>query len=81
IREQFVAAKRATTVEEALAAQKRLAKVLVAHSIAEEVAIYPVIAAIGDTGHATMAYTEQSAAKMQMGLLERLEPLSEDYVD
>ena len=28
-----------------------------------------------------MAYTEQSAAKLQMGLLEKLAPLSQDYLD
>ena len=28
-----------------------------------------------------MAYTEQAAAKLQMGLLEKLERLSQDYMD
>ena len=81
INDLFAKTKAATSAEEQLAAQQELATLLAAHAIAEEVAIYPVIAAIGDTGHATMAYTEQSAAKMEMGLLERLEPLSKDYLD
>lgn len=81
IRGLFVEARTATTAEAQQQAQARLAALLTAHAIAEEVAVYPVIAAIGDTGHATMAYTEQSAAKMQMGLLERLAPMSKDYLD
>jgi hypothetical protein len=36
---------------------------------------------VGETSHATKAYTEQSAAKLQMGLLEKLEPLTQDYLD
>lgn len=43
--------------------------------------IYPALSDNGDTGHATMAYTEQAAAKMQMGLLERMDPMSEDFED
>lgn len=62
-------------------AQKDLALVLTAHSIAEEVAIYPALAADKQVGHAELAYQEQSAAKMEMGLLERLDPMSQDYLD
>jgi len=34
-----------------------------------------------EKGHATMAYTEQAAAKTQMALLENLAPMSQDYLD
>jgi Hemerythrin HHE cation binding domain len=63
------------------AAQKALGTILTAHSIAEEVALYPALAADHQVGHAELAYQEQSAAKMEMGLLERLDPMSEDYED
>lgn len=63
------------------AAQKQLAELLTAHSVAEEGAIYPHLAMHGQRGHASMAYAEQSAATMQMGLLEALDPTSQDWVD
>ncbi len=63
------------------AAQKKLGLILAGHSIAEEAAIYPALAAEHQVGHAELAYQEQSAAKMEMGLLERLDPMSEDYLD
>ncbi|CAN5217724.1 hypothetical protein BH10PSE15_BH10PSE15_03490 [soil metagenome] len=62
-------------------AQKDLAVMLTAHSIAEEAAIYPALAADKQVGHAELAYQEQSAAKMEMGLLERLDPMSQEYLD
>ena len=63
------------------AAQKKLGTVLTGHSIAEEVAIYPALAAEHQVAHSELAYQEQSAAKMEMGLLERLDPMSQDYND
>jgi hypothetical protein len=54
---------------------------LTGHSIAEEAAVYPALAADHQLDHAELAYQEQSAAKMEMGLLERLDPMSEDYLD
>jgi hypothetical protein len=77
----FIAVKEATTPAAQIAAQKTLATLLTGHSVAEEAALYPALAEGGETGHATMAYTEQAAAKLQMGLLEKLEPLSQDYMD
>ena len=63
------------------AAQKELGVILTGHSIAEEVAIYPALAEEHQVGHAELAYQEQSAAKMEMGLLERLDPMRQDYLD
>ncbi|MCW2337889.1 hemerythrin superfamily protein [Sphingobium sp. B2D3A] len=77
----FAAAKAATTAETRRDAQERLALLLTGHSIAEEAAIYPALAADKQVGHAELAYQEQSAAKMEMGLLERLDPMSQDYLD
>ena len=77
----FAAVKSATTPAAQVAAQKKLATLLTGHSVAEEAALYPALADAGEKGHATMAYTEQSAAKLQMGLLEKIEPLTQDYLD
>jgi hemerythrin superfamily protein len=71
----------ATTAEARIAAQKELGLLLTGHSIAEEVSIYPAMAGNHQVAHSELAYQEQSAAKMEMGLLEELDPLSEDYQD
>jgi hemerythrin superfamily protein len=63
------------------AAQKELGTLLTGHAIAEEAALYPTLAAHHQVGHAELAYQEQAAAKMELGLLERLDPMSEDYHD
>jgi hypothetical protein len=81
IEARFADLKAATTAEAKRAAQTELALILTAHSLAEEVAVYPALAADKQLAHAELAYQEQSAAKMEMGLLERLIPLSEDYAD
>ena len=77
----FAAVKEASTAAAQRAAQKKLATLLTGHSVAEEAVLYPALADAGEKGHATKAYTEQSAAKLQMALLEKLEPLSQDYLD
>jgi hemerythrin superfamily protein len=71
----------ASTVETRRATQKRLGLLLTGHSIAEEVSIYPAMAGHHQVAHSELAYQEQSAAKMEFGLLEELDPLSEDYQD
>jgi Hemerythrin HHE cation binding domain len=77
----FDAVKGAPTAAAQLAAQIKLATLLTGHAVAEEAVLYPALADAGEKGHAVTAYTEQSAAKLQMGLLEKLEPLSQDYMD
>jgi hypothetical protein len=77
----FTMVKEATTAPEQVAAQKKLATLLTGHSLAEEAVLYPALSASGENSHATKAYTEQSAAKLQLGLLEQLTPLTQDYLD
>lgn len=62
-------------------AQQRLATVLNAHSLAEELVLYPALALSDEKGHAAKAYLEQSAAKIQMAALEDLDPMSQDHDD
>jgi hemerythrin superfamily protein len=81
IESQFADLKMAASPDARRASLKNLALLLTAHSIAEEVAIYPAMAANHEVGHAELAYQEQSAAKMEIGLLERLDPESQDFHD
>jgi hypothetical protein len=77
----FAAVKATTSAMERVSAQKELALLLTGHSIAEEAVLYPALVAADEKAHAAKAYTEQSAAKTQMGLLETMAPMSEDYLD
>jgi hypothetical protein len=77
----FAAVKAATDATSRLGAQKRLSLLLTGHSIAEEAVIYPALVKANEQAHSTKAYTEQSAAKVQMGLLEDLDPMSQEYLD
>lgn len=81
IEAQFAAVKAASDAETRRSEQYKLGVLLTGHSIAEEAAVYPALAADHQVGHAELAYQEQSAAKMELGLLERLDPMSEDYLD
>jgi hemerythrin superfamily protein len=81
IESAFSAVKAATDAPSRVKAQKRLGVLLTGHSIAEESVIYPALVKAGEQSHSTKAYTEQSAAKVQMGLLEDLEPMSQEYLD
>jgi hypothetical protein len=81
IEHAFADVKAANTATARRAAAKTLAVILTGHSNAEESVLYPALVAADEKSHATMAYTEQAAAKIQMGLLERLEPMSQDYLD
>lgn len=77
----FDAVRNSTGAEQRRMAQKELALLLTAHAVAEENVLYPALAQVDETHHATMAYTEQSAAKMQLGLLDYLPPMSQEYMD
>ena len=43
--------------------------------------LYPALALNDEKGHATMAYTEQSATKVQMAALQDMDPMTQDYLD
>jgi hypothetical protein len=63
------------------AAQKWLAAVLTGHANAEETVLYPALADAGHKTHAGMAYEEQAMTKIQLALLEKLEPMSQAFID
>jgi hypothetical protein len=81
IEEAFASVKAATSAAERVSAQKELAVLLTGHSIAEEAVLYPALVAADEKAHATKAYTAQSAAKTQMGLLEKIPPMTRLYLD
>lgn len=77
----FAAVKNAGSATAQRAAQKQLALVLTGHSNAEEAVLYPALALNDEKSGSTMAYSEQSAAKVQMAALDELEPMTQDYLD
>jgi len=81
IESAFAAVKQAADSTSRRSAQMKLATVLNAHSLAEELVLYPALALNSEKAHSTMAYTEQCATKVQMAALEDLEPMSQDYLD
>jgi hemerythrin superfamily protein len=62
-------------------AAKELGALLLGHSNAEEAAIYPLVLERSGKLHAAMAYEEQAMAKIQMAKLERIDPMSQDWLD
>ncbi len=81
IEHAFAAVKAASSAAARVSAQKDLAVILTGHSNAEESVLYPALARADEKSHATKAYAEQAAAKMEMGLLEALPPMSQEYLD
>jgi hypothetical protein len=78
----FESVKAATTAAARAAALKSLAVVLTGHSNAEESVLYPALAGAADEkDQATLAYAQQAGAKMNMGLLENIPPMSKDFLD
>jgi hemerythrin superfamily protein len=73
--------KSANTARARIAAHKKLAVILTGHSNAEESVIYPALAGADEKRDAMSAYGEQAAAKVQMGLLETILPMSQDFLD
>lgn len=60
---------------------QQLGILLTGHAIAEEAVIYPAMADEAQKGHAGMGYDEQALVKVQMALLEKLDPMSQDFID
>lgn len=80
IEDAFARAEAATGPAPRKAAVQELGALLTGHSSAEEAVIYPQLS---DDHKAQMAmsYEEQQAAKVELALLEQLDPASEDWVD
>jgi hypothetical protein len=81
IEQAFEQARSATSAEAQRNAQQELALILTGHSMAEEAVLYPALMNGGEKAHAGLAYEEQAAAKVQMALLEKLEPMTQEYRD
>ncbi len=81
IEQGFAEARSANDAQGRLAALKQLALILNGHSLAEEVVLYPSLTDAGEKGGMTKAYTEQTATKVQMALLEKIDPLSQEWLD
>jgi hypothetical protein len=81
IEEAFAEVKSAASLMGRVAAQHTLAVILTGHANAEESVLYPALAGADEESQAMTAYAEQALAKMQMAALERLPPMSQDYLD
>jgi hypothetical protein len=77
----FAAVKAAPDLASRRAAQAELSILLSAHANAEEAVIYPALIYFGHKMHGTAGYTEQAGAKANLGELEYLDPMSQDYID
>ncbi len=82
IEDAFAAAKNGTNAAERTDALKRLGFVLTGHAQSEEATVYAVMGGDGgQKGHAAMGYDEQALVKIQMGAMEKLDPMSQDWLD
>lgn len=81
IRLAFSECKAARSAADRTTAMQRLGRLLVGHSLAEEVVLYPALAQAGKKAHAVLAYTEQTTAKMQMAELENIAPSTQAWMD
>lgn len=78
IRSTFARALAAPAGGGRLTALKGLATLLNGHSLAEEIVLYPVLA-ISSADETDTLYTEQSHAKIEMAMLEQLDPGSDAW--
>ncbi|HEY2683070.1 MAG TPA: hemerythrin domain-containing protein [Steroidobacteraceae bacterium] len=81
IERAFEAAMAAPSPEGRHTARRKLGELLTAHTMAEEAAIYPALARAGEKSHASKAFSEQADAKLAFGLLEALDPMSQEYIE
>lgn len=71
----------ANSVAERRAALRDLSMVLTAHANAEEAVLYPAMANESSKTSAGMAYEEHAMTRIQMGALETLDPMGQDWRD
>jgi hypothetical protein len=81
LRAAFAATRQAPDAGAQTAALKELGALLLGHAQAEEAVLYPALAAAGEKAHAEMGYDEQAMVKIEMALLEKLPPLSQEFAD
>jgi hypothetical protein len=81
IESAFEAVRAAGDTQMRRSAQNELAVLLSAHANAEESVIYPALIHFGHKMHGTAGYTEQAGAKANLGELEYLDPMSQEYLD
>jgi hypothetical protein len=81
IEQAFAAVRQGAGAADRTAALKRLEIVLTGHANAEESVLYPALADGGEKAHAGAGYEEQAMTKVQMGILEKLDPMSQDFLD
>jgi len=62
-------------------ALRTLSVLLSAHSNAEESVLYPALVRFGHKGHGMAGYTEHAGAKADIGELEYLDPMSQEFLD
>ena len=83
IEQCFADAFAATDADSRRHAMKELARLNTGHSIAEEVTIYPALVEyngmLGGKVQAAIAYEEQQMTKIQQAILEKLDPMSEEW--
>ena len=77
----FAHTKSASTAAAQAAAQQHLDLVITAHANAEESVIYPALAGEDHETQAKTAYAEQATAKIELGLLKKLKPLSPEFME
>lgn len=81
IERAFLAVKSGSDARARRSALKQLGVVLTGHANAEESVIYPALADGGEKAHAGAGYEEQAMVKIQMAILEKLDPMSQDFID
>ena len=81
IRAAFAEGRTVRSATDRRAAMQKLAVGLNAHSLAEEIVLYPAMAQSGHKMQAGVAYSEQTTAKMQMAELENIAPSSDAWLD
>ncbi len=81
IERAFVAVKAASGPERRRDALMELGILLGAHANAEEAVIYPALVHFDHKSHGMAGYAEQAGAKANLGELEYLDPVSDEFLD
>lgn len=77
----FAAVKASGDMPTRRATLAELAILLTAHANAEEAVIYPALVHFDHKSHGMAGYAEQAGAKANLGELEYLDPLSQEFLD